>query len=188
MGRLGRGGSAAVGQEIEVNALILRDDVVPGFPDAGRQSRFVDPAYERWTETRFPRIEDPVPTASLVRRAGTLNALATATNTDASSGSRRLTVGGRVGFASSAAEGRGTVASYFGQPLPGDTILAGDDHAERITHEAMTDRSPSAPGVLGAGTRGGSCVAINGTSVAALQALRQVMRAALGLPPEDRAP
>ena len=179
--------SAAAGQEIEVNAWILRDDVVPGFPDAGRQSRFVDPAYQRWTDTGFPRIEDPVPTASLVRRAGTLNALATVTDTDASSGSRRLTVGGRVGFASSAPEGGGTVAPYCGQPLPADTILAGADSTERITHEATTDRSPAAPGVLGAGTRGGSCVAINGTSVAAPQALRRVMRATLGLAPEDRA-
>ena len=70
--------AAATGQDcVEVRAWIQRDDSVIGFPRRGRQSHFDDPAYERFDAWGRPCTEDNK--RSYVKRAGTINGLATGT-------------------------------------------------------------------------------------------------------------
>lgn len=145
-----------------IHAWIQRDDITPGFPRRGRQSYFDDPAYACFDAGGRPIEDDPTPTVatSVVKRAGSHNALAT--------GKRPLVVGAfrrNDGAASSYSAGGPLPPPGRGAPNPNgpEAMLPGDD-------------SPSHPGVLGAGTRSSSCVAMNGTSVAAPLALRRLVR------------
>jgi hypothetical protein len=140
-----------------IDAWVLRDDVPGGFRDTGRQSYFVDPDYITYDAQGRAITEDPADTTSVVRRTGSLNALATETGQG-----RRLAVGGYVGDGSPLRS-----APYSATPL--------NDAGEKIDISAQSARSLAQPGVLAAGTRSGSRVAISGTSVAAPQVVRQMV-------------
>jgi len=146
----------------EVHAWIQRDDVAPGFARQGRQSHFDDAAYARFDDGGRPIDSDmhPLTAASRVKREGTQNAYAT--------GKRTLVVGAFRRSDGAAAEySAGGKLPPPGRGLPSingpEAMLPGDD-------------SPSQRGVLGAGTRSGSCVVMSGTSVAAPLALRRLAR------------
>jgi hypothetical protein len=146
----------------DVHAWIQRDDVAPGFARQGRQSHFDDAAYARFDDGGRPIDSDthPLSAASRVRREGTHNAYA--------SGRRTLVVGAFRRSDGAAAEySAGGKLPPPGRGLPNvdgpEALLPGDD-------------SPSQRGVLGAGTRSGSCVAMNGSSVATPLALRRLAR------------
>ncbi len=147
---------------LDVRAWIQRDDAAPGFARRGRQSHFDDVAYARFDDGGRPIDSDthPLTAASRVKREGTHNAYAT--------GRRTLVVGAFRRSDGAAAEySAGGVLPPPGRGLPSingpEAMLPGDD-------------SPSQRGVLGAGTRSGSCVAMSGTSVAAPLALRRLAR------------
>ena len=142
-----RGGGAA-----EIDAWIQRDDNVHGFRRRGRQSYFDDPIYERLDANGRPIEQDGE--ESYVRRAGTLNAIAT--------GELPIVVGG---YRSS--DGAAGLYSARGPDAPSGQF-AGPDAI------AVSERSVTRRGVLAAGTRSGSTVAMNGTSVAAPQVTRWV--------------
>ena len=145
-----------------IHAWVQRDGHSPGFPRRGQQSYFDDPAYARF-DAGGRAIENdahPLTAASVVHRAGSQNALAT--------GRRPIVVGAfrrSDGAASSYSAGGALPPPGRGDLSPNgpEAMLPGDD-------------SPSHVGVLGAGTRSGSCVAMNGTSVATPLALRALVR------------
>jgi hypothetical protein len=134
-----------------IHAWIQRDDTAFGHRPRGRQSRFDDAQYERFDAYGRPLDTDPVGTTSYVRRSGSYSAYAGGTN-PVVVGSYRASDGRSVGYA-----GIGpTMAPKRGLPNPQgpDVLLPSED-------------SPSHRGLLAAGTRSGSSVAMGGTSVAA---------------------
>jgi hypothetical protein len=149
--------NASLGKNDIVNARIQRDETLYGHPRLGRQSYFDEACFSRYDHAGRAR-EDDDPTC-LVRRMGTLNSIAT--------GRRSVVAGGflrreRVPAPYSAA---GPITPQLGAPPP-----------HRAGPDAMTvsDDSRVHSGVLAAGSRSGSVVAMNGTSVAAPQLARWI--------------
>jgi hypothetical protein len=154
-----------------IHAWIQRDDTAPGYKRSGRQSYFDDPAYRRYDDGGRP-IEDDNDlrtVKSYVKRRHTINAIAT--------GDRPLVIGGfrrsdRVPWRDSSSGPPLSPGRANGVPGPGpDAMFPSED-------------APSHRGILGAGTRSGSCVAMNGTSVAAPLATRRIVKqVSTGSPP-----
>jgi hypothetical protein len=147
----------------EVCAWLLRDDDPVEHSGNVRQSYFDALDYVERDRRGGLKVADPDPPVSAVRRAGTLNAIATSTRHEA--------VGG---FVQPVPDGAGETlvskaARYAGTPLPAGRELAQE---ERVAWAAPCDSSPALRGVLAAGTRSGSLVAMDGTSVAAPQIVR----------------
>ncbi|WP_108880047.1 hypothetical protein [Anderseniella sp. Alg231-50] len=134
-----------------IEAWIQRDDAPRGFWQRGRQSYFADCFYERFDPVSG-RIKENDTIESLVKRAGMLNAIAT--------GSETVVIGGFLEKELVATEytASGPVpADNAGWPRKGPDALA------------VADESRVHRGVMAAGTRSGSRVLINGTSVAVPQ-------------------
>jgi hypothetical protein len=139
----------------KVNAWIQRDDTPFGYRTGGRQSYFDDPLYRRF-DAAGREIEDDHATHkshdSVVKRAGSMNALATGVST--------IVVGGLLHKEQRLAKysAGGPIELKLGEKLPHrhgpDAVAVSDDTAVRA-------------GTLAAGTRSGSIAAMNGTSVAA---------------------
>ena len=126
----------------------------------GRQSWLRDPAYDRFDKYgAFAQVDDSA-AAAMVRRLDGLNGLATQTVS--------LNVGGHV-----ASLGQAARYSSAG-PAAG---------ARSVDVAAPTDRSPAVTGIVSAGTRSGSFVALQGTSSAAPQIARELALAFLATPP-----
>jgi Subtilase family len=139
----------------KVNAWIQRDDTPFGYRTSGRQSYFDDPLYRRF-DAAGREIEDDHPSDkshdSVVKRAGSINALAT--------GELPIVIGGLL-----RKEGRlakysagGPIELKMEEKLP---------HRRGPDAAAVSDDSAVRAGTLAAGTRSGSIAAMNGTSVAA---------------------
>jgi subtilisin family serine protease len=135
----------------DVHAWIQRDDGAPGYPRRGRQSHFDDLRYLRYDVGGRPIEQEPAAVESYVRRRTTLNAIATGSKTLVIAGCRRSDGAMSRDSGSGPAIPPGRANGYSKGP---DATLLGDV-------------SPSHRGVLGAGTRSGSCVTMFGTSVAA---------------------
>ncbi|WP_223424936.1 S8/S53 family peptidase [Tateyamaria pelophila] len=142
-----------------IDAWILRDDVPGGFRDTGRQSYFIDPAYAERDLRGFVQAEDPPDGTGQIRRAGTLNAIATGVS-DATLEAPDDAVCWVVGGYTSPVQ----AASYSATAL--------DALGEKTNISARSDCSPVRFGVKAAGTRSGTRVSISGTSVAAPQVVR----------------
>lgn len=138
-----------------VEGRIRRDDSAFGYPIVGRQSRFEDPSYVRFDAFGLPLRHDPGP--GYVKRASSINGIAT--------GSRTIVVGGcrLTDLATAAYSGAGPAMRPQGC---GPLTREGPDVM------APVERSVGCHGLLAAGTRSGSTVAMNGTSVAAPQIAR----------------
>jgi hypothetical protein len=137
----------------EIHAWIQRDDSLYGHPVRGRQSYFDDPAYRRFDEGgRAIEIDDP---KSPVRRAGTLNAIAT--------GSSPVVMGGYLG--------RETVAAPYSAAGPTASAAQLREGPDAMS---VSERSRAHGGLLAAGARSGASVAMGGTSVAAPQIARWI--------------
>jgi hypothetical protein len=149
-----------VGTPAVIDAWIQRDDTAYGYPERGRQSRFDDPAY-RYRDSAGRLVE--VDSTSYIKRAGTLNALAT--------GDRSIVMGGfrRDSF---------KAAKYSAEgPAIAPSTRAGPEAM------APSEDSEICHGVLAAGARSGARVSMNGTSVAAPQVTRWIAdRMAAGAP------
>ena len=140
--------------EYPVEAWIQRDDTPSGFRRRGRQSRFEERSYVRFNPQGRVVEEDNDPaqkaSPSDVKRAGSINAIATGRNT--------VVVGGLL-------RKEYRTASYSAEP------------AQRTPNNlryGVSDDSLVHGGVLAAGTRSGSVIAMNGTSVAAPEATREI--------------
>jgi len=144
-----------------VNARIVRDDNAFDYPIFARQSYFedrayvgLDPAYQRYDSFGLPQDRDAGP--SYVRRSGSINGIAT--------GAWPIVIGGirytDVDRARYSAEGPGNRPQGCAAARRGPDAMAPSEH------------SLACAGLLAAGTRSGSSVALNGTSVAAPQVTR----------------
>jgi hypothetical protein len=148
-------------KEIDVEASIQWDDRPLGYPQNGRQSYFVDDCYQRFEEISGREVETD--NESAIKRDGSINAIAT--------GSRTIVVGGYV-------RKENRVVKYSsGGPKP----PAGGERPVALKRKgpdavAQSDESYVHQGILGAGTRSGSVVFMNGTSVAAPQIARQIAK------------
>ncbi|MEM7497732.1 MAG: hypothetical protein AAF371_07040 [Pseudomonadota bacterium] len=142
-----------------IDAHVLRDDTALGFAPRGRQSYFDAADYERYGADGGVRDRDPeVP--GPVRRDGAFNGLATGASPVVISGYRRREATDRPGRPGD------WPAYYSGAPARGAT--------RALTAAAPCDRSRTLSGILAAGTMSGSCIAMNGTSVAAPQFARAI--------------
>ena len=128
-----------------------------------RQSYFDDPAYVRFSKTGVPLVDNPADGDAVVQRRGALNGLATASQRFANA---PVVVGGTIGTS-------GKIARYSG--LPDGRMIGGVFGAQPIP--MMSERQENARGVLAAGSRSGSVVALGGTSVAAPQVTRLLAEA-----------
>jgi hypothetical protein len=149
-----------------IDAWIQRDDTAYGYPRRGRQSRFEDAHYERFNVTGRELEVDNA--ASYMKREGTINSIAT--------GSRTVVVGGfhRRDWRAARYSGGGPVIRPPGRGAP---------NPEGPDAMAVSEDSPAHRGIVAAGSRSGSVVAMSGTSVAAPQITRWIAdRMAKGLP------
>jgi Subtilase family len=155
------------GGRVAVKGWIQRGDTPFGYPIKGRQSRYDDPAYVRFTLAGRPEQDDFGP--SYVRRMGSVNALAT--------GQLPVVIGGFRSSDNTASEysGAGPVATPVVVPK-----RTGPDAS------AIADISPALQGVLAAGTRTRSTVAMSGTSIAAPQITRMIAESMPNAPVLDR--
>ncbi|HUQ76784.1 MAG TPA: hypothetical protein VM183_18845 [Burkholderiales bacterium] len=154
-----------------VDAWIQRDDTAFGYRQRGRQSRFEDDAYERFTDGGSDIEEDNA--VSYVKRDGTINPMAT--------GRETVVVGGmhRKDWRAAKYSAAGPVIRPPGRgaptPLGPDVLTVSDDGC---AHH----------GILAAGSLSGSCVRMDGTSVAAPQITRWIVaQMARGLPYDRQA-
>jgi hypothetical protein len=141
--------NTALGPNDVVHAWVQRDDSLYGFPVRGRQSYFANGCYVRFdSEGRDNEVDDPT---CVVRRASTLNAIAT--------GADPIVMGGfsRKEMVNCEYSSAGPVAN---PPRP-DAVTVSEDSKVHY-------------GVLAAGSRSGSVVAMGGTSVAVPQIARLV--------------
>jgi hypothetical protein len=154
-----------------IQAWVHRDESLYGYPRRGRQSYFEHPDYVRF-EAPSGREKETDDAGCPVKRARLLNAIAT--------GKAPIVVGGfqRKG---------GRAAKYSaGGPT---TAPAGAGQPNRTAPNVMavSDDSALDNGVLAAGSRSGSVVAMNGTSVAAPQIAREIIARLARRQPADQA-
>lgn len=160
-------------QPMAVAAWIARDDAPLNWPRKGRQTRFADPHYRRWsvfgddeaTATRAIgrlRDDDPPGTPAVTRRRNTINAIAT--------GKASFVVGGARGDTA-----RPAPYSALGAGPPRAPAHVGKRPGREIDYLAWSDTSRARTGVLAAGARSGARVALGGTSVAAPQVARKLL-------------
>jgi hypothetical protein len=132
-----------------VSAWIQRDDTSYGFPIIGRQSYFDDSRYRRFDVAgREEQVDDG---NSIVRRAGSLNGIATGETTVVIGGLLRKELRPAKYSSGGPTEKKRDAEPYRTGP---DALAPSDDSVVRA-------------GTLAAGARSGSVVAMNGTSVAA---------------------
>ena len=154
-----------------VEAWIQRDDTPFGFRRRGRQSYFDEPCYVRFDAQGREIEEDghPQQPPCHVKRAGSINAIAT--------GQETVVVGGKL-------RKEKRRANYSAKRAPG--APATDNLRSEVSDDSLVHR-----GVRAAGTRSGSVVLMNGTSVAAPQTARRIaddLGGGLGGPFDDRPP
>lgn len=160
--------------DLDVNGWIQRDDTPFSYPRLGRQSYFDDPCHQRFDAQGRYIEEDshPQQPPCMIERQGLINAMATGRHTIVVGGYRR----------------RMTWPARYSAAGP-ITIPAGLSVAHRDGPDAMkvSDDSTAHSGVLAAGSRSGSVVAVNGTSIAAAQVSRWIAEELAIGNPGDRA-
>jgi hypothetical protein len=145
-------------KEIDVEASIQWDDRPLGYPQNGRQSHFIDDCYQRFDEISGREVE--ADNESMIKRDGSINAIAT--------GSRTIVAAGYV-----RKENRVVEYSSGGPISPAAAKAVNRQGPDAV---ARSDESYVHQGILAAGTRSGSVVAMNGTSVAAPRIARQIAK------------
>ncbi|MBL8383125.1 MAG: S8 family serine peptidase [Burkholderiales bacterium] len=152
---------------VRVNAWIQRDDTPYGQIVRGRQSYFDDPGYEasRVDDAgRVNEVDDPAG-AALVRRSGTLNALATGRHTVVAGAYRRR-------------DAREAAYSADGQPEAAGRM-------RRPNAMGPAEESAALGYALSTGTYSGSIIGVRGTSAAAPQVTRWIAARLAGVPAPD---
>ncbi|HYF60190.1 MAG TPA: hypothetical protein VEA81_14660 [Burkholderiaceae bacterium] len=149
------------GPATEVHGWIRRNDVPFGTRARGRQSRFERPRPSDEDASGRPIEVDLEPYDGPVTAGATLNGIAT--------GRRTIVVGAH----------RRDAGAPVPYPAAGPAIAQAGLQAPHRTGPdllAPSDASAARRGVLGAGTRGGSAVRLNGTSAAAPAVTRAIAR------------
>lgn len=151
----------------EYDAVIQRDDRLPGFPGGGRQTFFADPAYQvRLPNGQWPG-PDPVPPDALIRRDGTCNAFAW--------GEWQIRCGAALGPPAENPTRISPYSSLLADGITGDLVATGD-------------RGMARRGVLAPGMYNGAMQLISGTSIATPALVRWLAaKLAAGVPLHDRA-
>lgn len=149
----------ATSAAVDFDAWIDRDGGLLGWPIVGRQSHFEDARYERFDSNGRVIEVDPSPPRSYVLRSGTLNGVATGASATVVAGIRASDLAS-VKYSS--------LGPVFEQNRGGTRAAPTPDVAARCDDSAVLH------GVLAAGSRSGSVVALDGTSVAAPQVTRWI--------------
>jgi hypothetical protein len=146
----------ALGKEETVRAWIQRDDTLYDRGRRGRQSYFDERCYRRYDQQGWVIADDALQPPCVVKRAGLLNALATGRETIVIGGFRRKET---------------TLADYSaaGTQTPDPTLSPPYRNLDAV---AVSDDSRIFRGVLAAGSRSGSVIAMSGTSFSAPQVAR----------------
>ena len=172
-----------------VQAWIQRDDTAYGYPIRGRQSYFDQPCYVRF-DAQGREIEEDTQAQAIspchVTRASLINSLATGSGKNVAIGAGTIVAAPIVAGGYLRKELR--IARYSaGEPInpPAGGTLPPNLHKPDAT--LVTDDSKVHSGVLAAGSRSGSRVAMNGTSVAAPTLARWVADQLAAGNPGDRA-
>jgi hypothetical protein len=142
------------GRPFEAWAWIQRDDRPFGYPVRGRQSRFEDRLYVHRDQVSGRHVEDDLD-ASPIKRGGLMNAFAT--------GSLTIAIGG---FRGGTRWGPGERSWRAWERSAGGPLARRRRGPDAL---AISEDSEACHGRLGAGTRSGRLVAMNGSSVAAPQ-------------------
>jgi hypothetical protein len=152
-----------------VDLWVQRDDTLYGFPPRGRQSYFDVRSYRRFDQEGRAKQTDN--SGCPVLRAGTLNAIAT--------GPSPIVMGGFLRKEKLPADysSAGPISAALGAP---------PSNNDGVTAMAPSEDSRILTGVLGAGSRSGSVVALDGTSVAAPRTARFVAEQLAAGAPGDR--
>ena len=147
-------------KDATIEAWILRDWPVPGFPSAGRQSYFDDDSYEKseFDHLGDIRVSDPDGCDAVVTRDGTISGIATNAQSVAEVDS------------ADALDAVVVVAHRWDSRITCLYSSAGRDGAPYISAVAETSRV--LPDIAAAGTLSGTTARLNGTSVAAPQVAR----------------
>lgn len=155
-----------------VQVWIERDDTLPGFRTGGRQPYFNNGDYQRFNKFGAPLAVDPPGTDSPIRRAGTLSGFAC--------GPSPLVIGGLT-------QSNGKMSDYSAAgpitPPRGEAI----PYRDGPDASARADDSLVLQGVISAGSRSGSMVRQNGTSVSAPRVARFTVNEMAGGADGDRA-
>jgi hypothetical protein len=138
-----------------VHSFIARDITLPGSPSFGRQARFEDAAFERTDRIGRPGSTDAP--ASAIKRGGAINVIGSAFAAGPVSVAARVIRTDRPADYSSAGY---PLAPPQPLSIRGPDVITDAEHSEIVA------------GLLAAGTRTGSIVAMSGTSVAAPVAAR----------------
>ncbi|MEO1774921.1 MAG: hypothetical protein AAFS07_08210 [Pseudomonadota bacterium] len=185
--------SAVLAPDERIDAWVQRDESPYRFRANARQSYLDDPDYQRFDSRGFEKQDDTpeatvhtggvAPAPSVVRRAGSMSGMATG---------KHITVVGAL----RQSDKEPSVYSAAGT-IPGETDALResiDEDAAAVAGRpatirgprlmAVADRSRARPGVLAAGSRSGSVVAITGTSAAAPQIARHLADTLSSLPPD----
>ncbi|KGJ04038.1 Subtilase family protein [Paracoccus halophilus] len=135
----------------DCDVVIQRDDRLPGFPPAGRQSYLDDPDYTIWLpDGQWPG-PDPVPADAMIRRNGTCNAYAW--------GDRQIRCGAALGSTKEKLARFSPYSSLLRDGMAGDLVAPGDCGMARR-------------GVLAPGMTDGAMQLVSGTSIATPQLTR----------------
>jgi hypothetical protein len=156
----------------KIEAWIDRDDLLYGYPRRGRQAYFDDKTYRRFDQEGRPLDDDPIIPNSVVRRGGMINAIGTGQQAVVVGGYRRRDL---------------TEADYSaGGPI---TVACNSKPDKGCKPDALvvSDDSRVHTGLLAAGTRGGSVVALSGTSMACARLTRWCVEQLAGGAFPDRA-
>lgn len=152
--------NVALTPEQPVQAWIQRDDTPYGYRVRGRQSYFDEGCYVRFDAKGEEIEEDPASPPCHVKRAGLISAIATGAETIVAGGYLRKEL---------------RMARYSaGGPITPTRDLPLDPYPKKPDAALVSDDSKVHAGVLAAGSRSGSLVSINGTSIAAPQLARWV--------------
>lgn len=148
-------------QKTAVRCWIQRDTDPETLRSGSRQSYFDDPANSRFDETGAPLEDDSE--ASIVKRFGSMNGLATAASTIAVAGFRHHT------------------STDGDRPRPARYSSAGTGKTswpdKAVGASSLSDRSDILPGTIAAGTRSGALSLVQGTSTAAPSVARALVEA-----------
>jgi len=140
-----------------VQVWIRRDETLPGFPAFGRQSYFDNENYQRFDGFGAPLPTDPPGSDCLVKRSGTISGFAC--------GEFPAVLAGYV-------ESLNELADYSAAGPVTTAMTAKGPTRTGPDAAAVSDDTPVLRGILSAGSRSGSLVSLNGTSVAAPQVAR----------------
>lgn len=140
-----------------IHTWIRRDETIPGLRPGGRQAFFNNPDYERFAPYGQPLAVDPPDSQSPVRRSGTISGFA---------------CGPTPVVVAAYTETDALVSAYSSAGPLNPSSVAPNPYRIGPDLTAKGDDSPVRLGVISAGSRSGSWVRMNGTSVAAPQVAR----------------